>query len=53
MLLPFDEIFDMNNNGQLDAMERGMEFMFMEELSREDKEKKEKKNEKKRENSGR
>ena len=29
-------IFDINNNGNLDAFEQGMEFMFLDQLTKEE-----------------
>ena len=32
----FGDRFDFNNDGNLDALEQGMEFMFLEQLTKEE-----------------
>ena len=32
----FGDMFDFNNDGNLDALEQGMEFMFINELTKEE-----------------
>lgn len=32
----FGDMFDFNNDGSLDAFEQGMEFMFLDELTKEE-----------------
>lgn len=32
----FDDVFDFNNDGNLDAFEQGLEFMFLDELTKEE-----------------
>lgn len=32
----FGEIFDLNNDGNLDAFEQGLEFMFLDELMKDE-----------------
>lgn len=32
----FGEIFDLNNDGNLDAFEQGLEFMLLDELTKEE-----------------
>ena len=32
----FGDVFDFNNDGNLDAFEQGMEFMFLDQLSKEE-----------------
>jgi hypothetical protein len=32
----FDDVFDFNNDGNLDALEQGLEFMFINELTKEE-----------------
>ena len=31
-----DDVFDFNNDGNLDAFEQGLEFMFLDELTKEE-----------------
>lgn len=32
----FDDVFDFNNDGNLNAFEQGLEFMFLDELTKEE-----------------
>ena len=32
----FGDLFDLNNDGNLDALEQGLEFMFLDELTSDD-----------------
>ena len=32
----FHDVFDFNNDGNLDAFEQGLEFMFLDELTKEE-----------------
>ena len=32
----FGDMFDLNNDGNLDAFEQGLEFMFLDELTKEE-----------------
>ena len=32
----FGEIFDLNNDGKLDAFEQGLEFMFLDQLTKDE-----------------
>ena len=32
----FGDVFDFNNDGKLDAFEQGMEFMFLDQLTKEE-----------------
>ena len=32
----FGDMFDLNNDGSLDALEQGMEFMFLDQLTKEE-----------------
>ncbi len=36
MLFPFDDMFDFNNDGELDSFERAAEYAWMEDMERED-----------------